>query len=114
EEFGARAFAPQFAQGVDRVGRAAALQLAVVDHDFRNALESDPRHFDAMPRGRERARLVPRVAGGENTQFVEAQLFDGDLRQGAMRAMRRVERAAEHAQLHGVKPSPWAPGTSGT
>ncbi len=120
EQFGIGPFVLQLAQGVDRVARSRALGFARIDHHLWQFGKSQSRHCQAVRRGRQRARLVPGLTGGNDTQLIELQLSQCRARQGHMRGVRRVKGTAEYGNAPGpdrarsdrhLRPSPGAPGT---
>ena len=96
EPFGAFARL-QLAHRVDRVRRAGAAQLAIVEHEARLAVDRQRHHRRAVRGRRRRLRLLPLQAGGQPAHFVEREVVARAARQRQMRVVRRIEGAAEQA-----------------
>jgi 2-amino-4-hydroxy-6-hydroxymethyldihydropteridine diphosphokinase len=94
----------QGAQRVDGVVRAAVGARRVDEGDLHGGLAGDGErgHGDAVVEaGRGPVTLEGLYADGRKEDAIEAETLDGEARQRDVAAMRRVEAAAEEADLHG-------------
>lgn len=98
-----RIFRLQGLQGVYGEGGTRALNFTVIHHDTRHAVKCQPAHGQPVRRGAECPRLVPGLAGGNYIQPVQVELRQRGLRQREVRIVRRIKRAAKHANTLGPR-----------
>ena len=90
-------FSLQLTQRIQRIGGAGAQNFALIDDQPGNPGKRPLRHFQPMESNRQVLRFVPCVAGGDDVQSIQAQLFYRRCGQSHVRVVRRVKRAAVHA-----------------
>jgi len=99
-------FGAQFAECIDRVGRALPPDLAVIDDKAMLRLGGDPDHGQPMRSAGDRRLAVRRYATGHETKFGQAQGLDEFERRAQVPVMDRVEGAAKNSdRVHAAFPS---------
>ena len=90
----------QLPQGIDRVGRAAPIDLQVRDGEALVVRDREPAQLDARLAAGVLARLlVRRHRDRHEHDAVEAELVERLLRHDEVTDVRRIERAAEDADV---------------
>lgn len=96
-ELGARVFKLQLLQGIDGVARARAPGFTGIDLHTGHFSKRQFRHGHAVGCWRQITGFVPRVAGRNHHQAIQAELGHRCACQHHMAVVRRIKRSAEHA-----------------
>ena len=96
EQFRAGEPARVIAEGINRLGDAAAMQFLLINFTPRFSRERQPQEAQTVGRGgRGAARLEWGLGGGNEEEPIQAQFLAGGLRHEQVPEMDRIKRTAE-------------------